>query len=200
MIKWALLSPFALLITLLSYPLNPFVVPFADDDGELHGVLSYFQTWDNSLNPSDIEKIFPDWLSGWWSAHYLEATRSLPEYNQKRWFTLCYNCNFGLVESIKRYACRVLWLTRNSAYGFMFYKPFGVMSPAKDLITDGHWTYDRNKGKWFGAFAYKNSDKVFSAGRFTAYWNIYIGWKLAEDEPRQSMYAFRPISFKFEWK
>ena len=73
------------------------------------------------------------------------------------------------------------------------------MSPYKDLVTEGHWTYDLRNGKWFGVFAYKNSDKVFSIGRLTVRWNVYIGWKLAEDKDRQSMYAMRPLAFKFEW-
>ncbi len=199
MIRWILLFPFALIITVLSYPLNPFVALFADDDGELHGFLANFQTWDNSLNPSDITKIFPGWLSDFWPKHYTEVVIPIPEYNQNRWVTPCFDRDFGFVDSLCRYACRVLWLTRNCAYGFMFHKPFGVMSPSADRVEEGHWTYDLRNGKWFGVFAYKNSDKVFSIGRLTVYWNVYVGWKLSTDKDRQSMYAMRPLAFKFEW-
>jgi hypothetical protein len=199
MIRWLILLPLAALITIISYPANPIAALFADDDGELHGCLQGFQTWDNSLNPSDIVKILPAWLSGFWAEHYTETTAELPEYNQTRWVTPCFNSDFGLKDSLRRYACRVLWLTRNSAYGFMFRAPFGLMSPSADLVTDGHWTYDRKYGRWWGAFAYKNSDRAFTLGRLTVRWNVYVGWKLAEDADRQSMYALRPLAFKFEW-
>lgn len=194
MIKWIILAPFALAITLLCYILNPIVVLFADSDSELHGFLKNFQTWDNSLTPSDIVKIFPEWLSDFWHEHYIETTLELPEYNRIRWVTPCWNDEFNIIDRLRRYVCRTLWLTRNCAYGFFFYPPFGVMP--SDLVKDGKWEYNTNKGKLWGEFAYKNSDLAFKVGEYSFYYNIYIGWKL--EEGKQSMYAFRPLAFKIE--
>lgn len=203
MFYWLLLLPLALVCTVVSYILNPLVVLFCDEDGELHGIWKYFQTWDNSCNPSDIVNIYPAWLSEWWLKHYIESEVMPDEYikyNRSRWITICEDKDFTNIEEVKRYICRVLWLTRNCAYGFMFYPPFGIMSPTYFLVSEGHWTYDMVHGKMFGAFAYKNSDEFFSVWKLHVYFNIYIGWKLTEDEPRQSMYALRPLSFKIEWK
>lgn len=199
-IRWLLLFPAALVITILSYPCNPIVALFADDDSELHGALEYFQTWDNSLTPSDIVDIFPGWLTDFWNKHYEELEIPLPEYNRTRWITPCIDKEFGFIDSLKRYACRTMWLMRNSGYTFMFRSPFGVMSPSANLITDGHWTYDKTRGKLFGVFAYTNSDEVFSIGRLHISFNIYIGWKLTKEKDCQCMYALRPLAFKVEWE
>ena len=103
MIIWFLFLPVSLLAMVLCYITNPIVVLFANEDGELPGFLSLWQTWDNSCNPSDLMHILPDWLQFDWERHYEEykgVTPYLYEVNRERWFTRCIDDNFTFTEQI----------------------------------------------------------------------------------------------------
>lgn len=191
----------SLVFTVIAYLTNPIVALFADNDGELHGVLHYWQTWDNSCNPSDLVDILPSWLTPWYFGHYEEVYRSkgkLKEYNCGRWYTDCVDPDFTLWERFTRYLCRVYWLTRNSAYGFCFYllgidfnpshtlsiKIDGKEEMIKDLDDSDVWSYC-------------NSNKIIG----NLEWNIYLGYKLrlSATKPTHCMIANR-IAFKINKK
>lgn len=191
----------SLFFTVLCQLTNWFVALFADIDGELHGFLHYWQTWDNSCNPSDLVDILPRWLTSWYFGHYEEVYRSngkLKEYNCGRWYTDCVNPDFTLWERFTRYLCRVYWLTRNSAYGFCFYllgidfnpshilmiKDYGNEKFIKDLDDKDIWCY-------------RNSKRIIGNLK----WNIYLGYKLPlyATKPTHCMIANR-IAFKINKK
>lgn len=191
----------SLFFTVLCQLTNWFVALFADIDGELHGFLHYWQTWDNSCNPSDLVEILPSWLTSWYFGHYEEVYRSngkLKEYNCGRWYTDCVNPDFTLWERFTRYLCRVYWLTRNSAYGFCFYllgvdfnpshilmiKDYGNEKFIKDLDDKDVWCY-------------RNSKRIIGNLK----WNIYLGYKLPlyAIKPTHCMIANR-IAFKINKK
>lgn len=201
MIRWILYLPLVLLSTVFCYLTNFIVVLFCDEQGELpKPFLSLWETWDNSCNPQEITEYFPHWLSDWWDKHYTEAKVQPPEYQAlglTRWITLCHNANFSICERIKRYICRVLWLTRNNANGWAMFV-FGEYSNNEDLVEDGHWVYQRNVPKKYGVWAYKNSDEWFSVWRIHVYFNIYLGYKLDMSKCCLCMYAFRPFAIKFK--
>jgi hypothetical protein len=169
---------------LICYILNPIVLLFCDKDGELHGFLHYFQTWDDSCNPRcAVMEMAPKIISYDWDKHYIEYQTQTPElapYNRTRWVAKCINDDFTIGERIKRYLCRVYWLTRNCSYGFSFYW-FGCEYDPEDLVIDKNYPDGRNRtahtkgaDKWSTYWCYKNSDNIFGS----VYWNVYLGWKL----------------------
>ena len=210
MLLWLVYLPLSFIVSILCYVTNPLVVLFCDDDGELPDCLQLFplslslwQTWDNSCNPSDVQEIFPEWLQYNWANHYTEHRGSTPELrkvNRERWFTKCFNPDFTLAERIKRYICRVLWLSRNCSYGFAFWW-FGLTpEPYFDyIINEPRRCFVRELcgGNVAGAWKYTDSRDIFSLCGYTLRWNVFLGWKLATEEvkPTRAAIANR-IAFK----
>ena len=199
MFNWFLKMCASLFYTVVAYITNPVVALFADEDGELHGVLHYWQTWDNSTNPSDLLKILPSWLTDWYDGHYVETYDTddrLELLGRKRWYTECINHEFTLLQKIKRYICRVYWLYRNSAYGFCFFLLGADYNPTHTYIIkeDGDVKYVRDLDDT-SVFMYCNSKKIF----WRLHWNIFLGYKLKMDTDKitHAMIANR-IVFKIE--
>lgn len=90
-IKWLLLTVCAIAMDIANLFLAPLAVPLASDDGWLPGWLSWLQTPDNSL----------DGDNGWRTEHLLPLNR-----------------HGTPLDPVRRYLKRVLWLYRNSMYGF----------------------------------------------------------------------------------
>lgn len=200
MVRWLLYLPISLLATVLCYLTNWFVALFADRDGELHGIFHLWQTWDDSCNPEFSVECAPKFLRYDWKAHYREykdTTQYLRSVNRDRWFATCINDDWTLWERFQRYACRVLWLMRNNAYGFAFYllgytavPPIEVTAPENMIIAK-----ERDGSGWM----YKNTAKIFSLFGWEVHWNNLLGWKLDTDAQvdTRAMIANR-IAFYFE--
>jgi hypothetical protein len=192
--------PLSLILTVICYVTNPLVLLFCNDDGELSGLLHLWQTWDNSCNPSDITHIAPDWLQYGWKDHYTEyrdTTQYLRSVNRDRWFTVCCNPNFTLIERLKRYICRCIWLTRNNCYGWAFYVLGHTAVPPIDVETSENTisAKEKNGSGWM----YKNEAPIFTLFGWTVHWNNLLGWKLDTDAKfdTRSMIANR-IAFFFK--
>ena len=179
MIRWLIYLPLSLLASVLCYITNPIVLLFCDKNGELSGPLHLWQTWDNSCNPSDIMDIVPSWLLYDWGAHYREyqdTTQLLRSWNRDRWFTDCINDEWTLWERVQRYLCRLIWLTRNNAYGWGFYvlghtaTPLFVIQKSENTI----FADEVNGCGWM----YKNTAKIFSLFGWEVRWNNLLGWKV----------------------
>ena len=187
MLRWIVLAPLSLIASLICYLTNPIVLLFCNEDGELPSFLSLWQTWDNSCNPSDVTEHdeVPDWLKYDWARHYEEWRGSTPELSaqgRERWFTTCIDSNFSVVEQLKRYACRIYWLTRNCAYGWAFW-PFGILPGI-------NWRYERQKEDsyfvhadtpyWWlmDAWCYKDSSHWFSIWGYEVRKEFFLGWKV----------------------
>lgn len=201
-IKWALLSICSFAVSLFCYITNPIVLLFCNGDGELPSFLRYWQTWDDSCNPSDVVcyKQLPSWLLYDFAGHYIVYEGTTPELeavNRKRWFTRCYNNDWTLLERLRRYICRCYWLTRNCSYGFAFWW-FGRTVNADKLITyttpDG--CYRKTTGE--GVFSIADSRRIGSAFGYIINWNNYLGWKLGTNYqgPTRFMIAHR-IALEF---
>ena len=131
--------------------------------------LYWFQTHDNAVD---------EW---WWGcfnessalAYFREATEA--EYHASAFF---------------RYACRVMWLWRNSAYGFAYHLYGRVLGETISTSTNG----DESKGFWYLLTRRKSSwqlkMKIPAGSKF--FININIGWKTHKGFPR-CMYAGRLI-------
>lgn len=125
MIPYLIYAQLNILLMLFCYITNPIVVLFADETGELHSFLRYWQTWDDSLDPAFfVKKKVPKFLRYDYDRHYQEywgTTRDLAKLGRDRCFVKLLDKHFTVKERIQRYFCRVLWLTRNCGYGFAFY-------------------------------------------------------------------------------
>jgi len=190
MIKWLLYLPFALLSTLLCYLTNPIVVLFADEQGELDGLLHLWQTWDDSLDSEFfMHNVCPSWLDYGYDDHYVsyrDTDAWTAEYGKTRQFSvLRQGCTWTTKQRLQRYICRVWWLTRNCAYGWCFFV-FGAD------MTGVEWETNE-PGKFYGKnddyFVYKNEQLICSWLR----WKIYLGWKTfpGNEAPQRCMLAYR---------
>lgn len=119
-----------IIIMLICYITNPIVVLFADEEGELHGFLKYWQTWDDSLDSKFMmtevvpNKWYGKYLDYKWDTKYefYQDTETLKEFGHViDKVRLRPGATFSTKERIQRYFCRVLWLSRNCAYGFAYY-------------------------------------------------------------------------------
>ena len=199
MVIWLLFLVLSSIVSIVCYVTNAVVVLFCDDDGELPWPLHLWQTWDNSCNPSDILKIYPDWLLYDWKSHYIECegtTTYLKSVNRIRWYTRCINDKWTVKERIQRYILRVLWLTRNCAYGWGFYV-FGIDTMPPFLVDTSEHT-SMVLAEDGEAWRYTNTAPLFTIGKYTVLWNILIGWKINTDADilTRAMIAVRFLSFK----
>ena len=186
---WALYVPLMLIIMVICYLTNPIVVLFADEEGELHGFLKYWQTWDDSLDSKFmmtevVPKSFP-FLDYGWADKYesYQDKETLKEYNKViEKVRLKPGATFTLKERIQRYFCRVLWLTRNCAYGFAYYM-FNTEGDRKDLYMAEQYETDTEEK----TFAYDPTQSILvRPWTYRFYLNVfgdfyitgYLGWKI----------------------
>jgi len=190
MIRWLIMAPLSLIVSLICYVTNPIVVLFCNDDGELPGFFQLWQTWDNSCNPSDVTENhqLPDFLLYDWGKHYIEYKDTTPDLamcGRERWFTRCIDNDFTLWETIQRYICRTYWLTRNCAYGWCFWI-FGILPGVNWEIVknDGLTKYIHEAliGWWIdSAWCYKSQAPMFSLWGWTVYQECFLGYKIKEE-------------------
>lgn len=191
MIKWLMYLPLAICLHIICWILNPIVVLFCDEFGELDGWMHYFQTWDDSCDSEYFMKnVCPKFLDYGWDEHYYSFEDTdvwTALYDKKRKFSIIHpDAEWTIKQRIQRYFCRVWWLYRNSAYGFMMYCLGADMSGATyKLVQDNEFYCRDNKGY----FCYKNEKQFCRYLR----WKIYLGWKTypGNGNPSLCMYAYR---------
>ena len=199
---WLLYFPFMMLAMVLCYATNWFVCLFADENGELPHVFRMWQTWDDSTNPRcHVMEMAPKFLRYDWDKHYIEYIVEPPELKaigQKRWVAKCINDDFTLEERIKRYLCRVLWLTRNCAYSFAFWcfgndvKTAGVKEKVYLQKKTGRQLtigWDTSKKIWNRPWWIKCDWAICRKLE----WNTYLGWKwyMSAEDNKHCMIANR---------
>ena len=201
---WLLYAPLNFIIMIIGYILNPIICLFCNEEGELPEIFSLFQTWDDSCNPRFfiMEGHIPNWLKYDYDKHYEEywdTTPALAEVGRNRCFARVIDGNFTIKERIQRYICRVLWLTRNCAYGFAFWG-FGRKVDGKNMVyirdeEKLRFSYDKSRNILTRPWSYQDERHLFG----NVYLNIYIGWKISKDDTvRQCMIASRPFALHFE--
>ena len=197
------------LVMIVCYITNPIVCLFSNEEGELPGFLSYWQTWDDSLNPRFfiVDKV-PQFLKYDYDRHYEEywgTTPKLQQYGRKRCFARVLDPNFTFKEKIQRYVCRVLWLMRNCGYGFSFYL-FGRWAYKNASVEhekrrdDSHyvrWGYDASESiltrVWWFKIDWYLSKHVHVEG--------FLGWKINfpfKAEAQYAMIAHRLVPIKIK--
>jgi len=187
---WILFFPLMILCMIVCYITNPIVALFADDNGELHGFLHMWQTWDDSLDSKFMmTEVVPDKypkLDYNYNEKYTfwEDTETLKRYNAVICkSTLKPGVKLTTKEKFQRYLCRVLWIMRNCAYGFAYYI-FSATGKIEDLKFLANKDY--GNGNHF-VFAYDTS-KNFLVCPWTCRFYIhlvgklhitgYCGWKI----------------------
>jgi hypothetical protein len=195
---------------LFCYITNPIVCLFCDEEGELPEIFSYWQTWDDSCNPRFyiVEKV-PSFLRYDYDKHYEEwwgSTAALERYGRQRCFARLKDPHFTIKERIQRYICRVMWLTRNCAYGFAFFV-FGKEAKFETCVekmkvreNGDYLRYGYDKGKsiftraWWFKFSWHYNNHVYA--------DVYLGWKIdpyCGKKSQYSMIAHRPAFIKFHF-
>ena len=184
---WVVLFLMNAVCSLLCYLTNWLVVLFADENGELHGIWKYWQTWDDSLDVEwFVNGSVPRWLRYDFNKHYETYTDypdELVAVNRSKWAVRSLGVPWTLKERLQRYACRVLWLTRNCGYGFAFWL-FGADHIGITLAhKEGTW-YDY----WYNDSCWQFDGKLWI-------FEILAGWKLdkASTYMTRSMIAGRII-------
>ena len=126
-----------LLANLTGYMINIFLPSFANSNGNLPKCLSWFQTYDSTLDGTEIR--------------FISATSWLRD-------------SLGEPTSVlNRYVLRVLWLYRNNAYGFA-YSVLGAKGPFTVLSASGIEPSDRNPavgGSRYTVFSSTTGKKYF---------------------------------------
>lgn len=194
MLLWLAYLPLTIIVTVLCYLLNPVVVLFCDEDGELPSFLHYFQTWDDSCDSEFFMKeCVPSFLDYGYDDHYISGygtDKWIAEYGKTRAYSNAKEyAVWTIKQRIQRYVCRVLWLTRNCAYGFMLHLFGADMSKANYEVNNQHHFLAKVGNIWTKPFSYKNEDKI--CGKL--YWKIYLGWKAYPniENAKRCMLAYR---------
>lgn len=191
--KWVLWFVPAIMVELICYILNPIVaIPTrkelrTDRAKILGGVvtiereyllkpLMYFQTHDNAVDEW--------WYDGYAKDSFFKFLREATQedYDSSWWI---------------RYLCRVMWLYRNNAYGFLFH---WFSTPVEDLTYEKVIGVEDSGSFWMHYQSFKHSFKleVQIPIPFTnRYYSANIGWKSHRSAPLPlKMYANRFIGIR----
>jgi hypothetical protein len=191
--RWFIYTPLQLLIMIICYITNPIVVLFADKDGELHGFLRKWQPFDDSCDSEDcVTKYVPKWIRYDFYKYYRAEKQYDPNYGRvmKKSINIA---QLSLIDKLKRYCCRLFWLSRNCAYGFALDWFGATINPDDVIVIDSY-----KKGE-FERNILVTRDlkywKVYNTMRIlnTNYrWRIYLGWKIHNVQSvHYTMLAFR---------
>lgn len=193
-LKWLVFLIPSILIELMCYILAPLVAFFIRSeersdrvkqfDNQQHTMdrdylikpLMWFQTHDNAVD---------EWWYGAFNRDsYFQFVResTQEDYDNEIWF---------------RYFCRVMWLWRNCAYGFL-YNLFGVIKDPETASIVTEHGIEGSRQFWWKLVEYPNSFsfKAELPIKFTnRHFTVNIGWKSHRGFPRR-LYANRIIGVR----
>jgi hypothetical protein len=188
---WLLIFIPALFIELACYVLAPIAALFVTRDLRYDTVkrfnkarvvlerdnlvrwLIWFQTHDNAVDE-------------WWYGMY----------NVDHWFKFAREWTQADYDNSAfiRYYCRLMWLWRNCAYGFLY----ALFSRPKENIGKYNYKGNESKGFWWELKTFVYSFQLeahIPLGFGRRYWSINIGWK-AHKLTDRLLYANRIIGFR----
>lgn len=201
--KWFIYVIFEILFTLICYITNPIILLFADEVGELPKCLSWWANWDDHLDVDWMvyEHHVPKWAEYDFNKHYKYYSEWDAEHTigVHKGYVELLDPNFTLKERFQRYVCRLVWLYRNTGYGFS-YEVLGIDANGDDIIRTQDVTkpgyqfkvfYVHNFDYWMIYYFHKWSEKFA--------WKIFLGWKIQSVKPgeiQRCMLAFCITPFK----
>lgn len=180
----------AVFFQILCYITNPIVVLFCDKYGNLPRVFRLWQTYDNCLDVEWMisEEVVPKIFRYDFNKHYRYYSEVKTNDDFVPGHVALLDDDFTIKERVQRYFCRLLWLYRNTAYGFA-YNILGITYTGTDQHVLEH---DSSKGKEIFVSFIEDPcgiDRYFCI-KSAEYWkvpfmdkqfrfDIYIGWKLS---------------------
>ena len=180
----------AVFFQILCYITNPIVVLFCDKYGNLPKIFRLWQTYDNCLDIDWMiyEEVVPKMFRYDFNKHYRYYHEVKTNDDFVPGHVAILDDDFTFKERIQRYFCRLLWLYRNTAYGFA-YRILGITYTG---INQHVLENDQTKGKQIFVSFIEDPhgiDRYFSV-KSAEYWtvpftnkqfrfDIYLGWKLA---------------------
>ena len=173
--RWFLYAPLQLLIMIICYITNPIVVLFADKDGELHGFLRKWQTFDDSCDSEDcVTKYVPKWIRYDFYKYYRSEKQYDPNYGRiiKKSINIA---QLSLIDKLKRYCCRLFWLSRNCAYGFAIDWFGAIINPDNVVVID-----DYRAGEF---------ERNILVTRDLKYWKIYNSMQILNTKYQRKKYT-----------
>lgn len=181
--KWFFQMILELLAMIVAYATNWLVVFFCDEHGWLPKCLKWWQTYDNCLDVEWMitEGIVPKCFRYNYKKHYVyhyeykDGEVMIPGYVE------LINADFTFKERAQRYFCRVLWLYRNSNYGFSYYVNGRDVDGAKNIVKKD--IKEPNNEQWISYIPnclWNITWSVFYCKQYCRWFRlrIYIGWKL----------------------
>jgi len=196
-VKWLLYTIIDIAFNIVCYLTNPLVLLTASEYGNLPWLLTWWDNYDDCLDVEYfVKEHVPSFLVYDYDKHYKwhSNTGSLQTRGIYKSYVDILDWDFTWKERLQRYACRVLWLYRNNAYGFSYYVT-GIVVRAEDITKvkteeqDGYIFYTTDY-----AFVYKDERPSF----FGLHWDNYVGWKfnwLKDGEVERCMLACRITPF-----
>ena len=195
-IKWILYTILDIAFNLICYLTNPLVLLTASEYGNLPFLFTWWDNYDDCLDVEYfVKEHVPFWCVYDYDRHYKwhSNTESLETRGIYKSYVDILDWDFSLKERLQRYACRVLWLYRNNAYGFSYYVT-GIVVKAEDIVKvktveqDGYIYYVTDY-----AFVYKDERPSFGG----MCWDNYLGWKFnwLESGEERCMLACRITPF-----
>jgi hypothetical protein len=190
---WLVYFPFALAVELLCYATNWFVALFTTTDAR-YDYVKRLQKHE-LLERDYLVKLFYLWQTHdnacdeWWYGRYNDDDWWEKARN---WTQADYDNSWWI-----RYYCRVKWLYRNNAYGFLFY---WFSTPVEALGTEKIIGIEDSGEFWMHYQQFKHSFKleaqipILFTDRF---YSLNIGWKAHRSAPLPlKMYANRIIGLR----
>lgn len=182
---WAFYAILDILFNIVCYFTNPIVVLFADEYGNLPKCLRYWQTYDNTLDVEWMvtENVVPKIFQYDFNKHYKYHYEDKSVYPCIAGKVDLLDPNFTLKERIQRYFCRLLWLYRNTGYGFS-YEVSGKEYNPQDIVVIEEYNYGKDNEK----HVYDLNNSYLWRFYYTKCWfwkfyiRIYLGWKLCKSD------------------
>jgi hypothetical protein len=186
---WILLFIPALFVELLCYLLAPCVALFATSSPRYDYVkrlgIKAVLDRDNLIRPFILFQTHDNAADEWWYGMY----------NVDHWFKFARDWTQEDYDNSRfmRYYCRVMWLWRNCAYGFL-YALFSRPKESAGLMTSKG---SENYGFWYEYKKFKSSFQFETHIPLYGmrYLSINIGWK-AHKLTERLLYANRIIGFR----
>lgn len=192
-LKWLLFAIADFLFTAQCYITNPFICLFADEYGSLPKALRWWQTWDNTLDVEWIvtERKAPKIFCYDYGKHYIYHMEN--HATNTAGYVDIIGPDFTLCERIQRYFCRLVWMYRNTGYGFS-YEVAGVNVESVTKYADYSKNGNRNKLYTADNAYMLRYEQDYSDTRKIRIW---FGWKI-DDVPARCMLAlyFNPFRKK----
>lgn len=186
-LRWGIYAAVHIFFLILCYITNPFVVLFADKYGNLPYYFRYWQTYDNCLDIDWMidEGIVPKLFRYDFHKHYIYHPEEKTLLHVSPGYVELIDDNFTLWERIQRYVCRLLWLYRNTAYGFSYYLlgayinmcTLQIRNMYRNGLDDETYMGYTDEGKYWCYYLTKHYTKK-------RYIRLYLGWKFKFKEPQ----------------